>query len=236
MISHPHQCIFVHIPKTAGTSIESFFKKNLGLHPKAKAPLAISRNKVQAVGPPHLTHLKANEFYENCYVSEEQFDRYFKFSFVRNPWDRVVSFYKYSNLDLLISFHSFVTDELPKLMKERSYFYAPQYQFIYQDGEQLVDFVGRFENLQQEFEKVCDTLDISDSKLPHKRKTKVITLKKRARETYKKLKRRPRLLFDYSPDKIDSSDYKDYYKAGKNLKEKVYELYQNDIETFNYSF
>lgn len=236
MISHPHQCIFVHIPKTAGTSIELFFKKALGLPPKAKAPLTLSRNKVREIGPPHLTHLKAYEFYQNQYVSEEQFDTYFKFSFVRNPWDRVVSFYKYSNLDLLISFETFVMKELPKLIKERSYFYAPQYDFIYHEGKKLVDFIGRFENLQNDFNKVCDTLGISDFKLPHERKNKVITLKKRVNETYKKLKRRPRLLFKYSPDKIDSSYYKDYYAESESLKEKVYELYKNDIKKFNYSF
>lgn len=235
MISHPQECIFVHIPKTAGTSIELFFKNELDLPAKAKAPLVLSKNKVGEIGPPHLTHLKAHEFYENCFISEELFDSYFKFSFVRNPWDRVVSFYKYSNLNLLISFKTFVNNELPKLLKERSYFYAPQYDFIYQNGEKLVDFVGRFEQLQKDFDKVCDKLDISDSKLPHERKSKVMTIKKRCNEMYKKLKRRPGLVFKYRPDRIDSSNYRDYY-SNNSLKEKVYDLYKHDVEEFGYSF
>lgn len=236
MISHTHKCIFVHIPKTAGTSIELFFKKKLGLPPSAKAPLTLTRNKVKQIGPPYLSHLKAYEFYTNHYVSEDQFNTYFKFSFVRNPWDRVVSFYKYSHLNLLISFDTFVLKELPKLTNERSYFYATQYEFLYHNGEQLVDFIGRFENLQKSFDKVCDILGISESKLPHTRKRKILPIKKRASEMYKKLKRRPRLLLTYRPDPINSLDYREYYSMNKNLKERVYDMYKKDIEVFGYSF
>jgi len=38
-------------------------------------------------------------------------------------------------------------------------------------GECMVDFIGRFERLQDDFDKICDRVDIPRSKLPHKNKT-----------------------------------------------------------------
>src|SRR5579863_90564 len=61
-----HQCIFIHVPKTAGTSIAR----------------ALFDAPVSAV--PYLEYERANP---------SKFRRYFKFCFVRNPWDRLLSAY-----------------------------------------------------------------------------------------------------------------------------------------------
>ena len=68
MISHEHKFILVHVPKTGGTSIED----SLGLK-----------------GPRHNTALQYQEYFP------EYWERYFTFGMVRNPWDRVFSYYTY---------------------------------------------------------------------------------------------------------------------------------------------
>ena len=65
-----HRCIFVHVPKCAGVSISrSLFGSLVG------------------------THIAMKSF--QLIYTEEEFARYFKFAFVRNPWDRLVSAYRF---------------------------------------------------------------------------------------------------------------------------------------------
>ena len=77
MISHPHKFVFIHIPKTGGSSIETLF---LGKPQRRWAP-EINH---------YFQHATAAEL-RNRLMNRDNFDRYFKFAFVRNPWDRIVS-------------------------------------------------------------------------------------------------------------------------------------------------
>ena len=84
MISHKHKCIFIHIPKCGGTSIEdALFKPR---NERTIKDLWSGPNKYQTGG---LQHLMASHIIEE--VGGDLFDEYFKFSFVRNPWEKMVS-------------------------------------------------------------------------------------------------------------------------------------------------
>ena len=96
MICHDFRTIFVHVPKTAGQSVEMVFLNKLNLTWEQRAPLLLRPNSDPAKGPPRLAHLYASEYVSCGHISDEDFARYFKFSVVRNPWARAVSVYKFS--------------------------------------------------------------------------------------------------------------------------------------------
>ena len=62
MISHHQKCVFVHIPKNAGQSIEHVFINLLELTWETRAPLLLRRNEHPELGPLRLAHLKAEEY------------------------------------------------------------------------------------------------------------------------------------------------------------------------------
>lgn len=140
MISHKHNFIFIHIPRTGGTSIEEFF----GTHMWKDSP-----------DEKHLSAKEAKKLY-----GEEIWNSYFKFSFVRNPWDRVVSLWKSSLYIQTPSVYRFLL-----LFKPRPHEYKLSSYVDILDLE--LDFIGKFENLQNDFEIVLDKLGIKKAVLPH---------------------------------------------------------------------
>jgi hypothetical protein len=95
VICHQYRCVFVHIPKTAGMSIEQVFPDLLGLSWKARERLLLGRNEDPRQGPPKLEHLTAGDYLTCGHLTAAQFEWYFKVSFMRNPRDRIVPEYKY---------------------------------------------------------------------------------------------------------------------------------------------
>ena len=95
---------------------------------------------------------------------------FFKFSFVRNPWDRVVSAYEYlkGRGIINVSFKDFILSGIE--YTDVKWHYAITQFDIIGDGDStlLVDFVGRFEILQEDFNRVCKIIGIKPVKLPYK--------------------------------------------------------------------
>jgi len=170
MISHKHKFIFVHIPKNAGESMEICLG---GYEDKKK--LWGEENGVV------LQHLKACELQEK--LGDQVFNDYFKFSFVRNPFSKCLSeyFWEKTYLNESLNFNDWVKLKLgdfinhsennTKIMRQKHN--LEQYKFIYDALDNcLVDFVGRFENLQQDLNTICDKIGIPKQQLPHKNKSK----------------------------------------------------------------
>jgi hypothetical protein len=227
MICREYKCLFVHIPKVAGQSIEQFFMDLLQLDwDKDRTVLHLQSNDDPARGTEKLAHLSASEYVECGHLSREEYSDFFKFSFVRNPWSRILSEYRYRNYFHHLSFRDFVLNKFPKPAWGDKYRHVlPQYDMLYdQQGNLLVDFVGRFETLQQDFDRVCGHLGIADSRLPHRNRSN------------KKLRGLKRTLKNYlfmngeNQQRSLAEFYDDETRAA------VGEYYRKDIEVFGFEF
>ena len=233
MICKKHNCVFVHIPKVAGQSIEHVFLKLTNLTWKTRTPLLLRPNDNPELGPPRLAHLKARDYVRCGHMTAEEFASSYKFSFVRNPWDRVVSFYKYLAQREGLEFKEFVLKSLSNnLWKDRYWFVGPQWEFVCDAaGNVMVDFVGRFERLQEDFNQVCQALKLPPLEVPHVNKSK----KKRWRQHLK-----PGALLDWLKNREAARPlsgvkrYEEFYDD--ETRAVVAGLYRKDIELFGYGF
>jgi len=220
------------VPKTAGQSVEQVFIDLLDLTWATRAPLLLRKNKVPALGPPRLAHLTAEEYVRYKYLAPEQFDSYFRFAFVRNPWDRTVSFYKYLGESKKLGFKQYLVERFQtEIWEKLHWFVKPQSSFLYDDQDRLlVDYVGRFENLQADFNKICDRIGIGRTDLPCVNKSIKIPAKSvSGLSKVKKILGKPGNVITEEPRR-----YQDYYDD--ESRELVAALYSRDIELFGYRF
>jgi len=172
MISHSKRFIFIHNYKVAGSSITNVLAK-YEPHRWIRAALRKTGSEKYipflASFPQHATAL-----YVRRLIDEDVFNRYYKFTFVRNPWDWQVSLYHYMlqrkshyQYDLIrkMSFEDYVDWRVNHDLKLQSEWFEDD------EGNRIVDFVGQFENLENDFAKVCNALSI-EMRLPHKNRSK----------------------------------------------------------------
>jgi hypothetical protein len=229
MICKSFKCIFVHIPKAAGRSVEMYFMNRLNLereNTSHRQQLLLIDNTDPTRGTEKLSHLSAAEYVNGGYIAQPDFDDYYKFSFVRNPWSRLVSEYRYRNFLSHKSFKDFVMNKLPSPGWDDKYRHVmPQTEMLYDNnGNLLVDFVGRFERLQQDFMIVCEHLGFEDRQLPH-----INSSDKKSRE----IRRKARNLLHQNKES-SLHQYTDFYDD--ETRAQVTRLYQADIDNFGYEF
>jgi len=116
---------------------------------------------------PARNHASASEIISK--IGKEKFDACFSFGIVRNPWDWQVSMYNYGiesasnrNGKFLKRFKSF--DNYIRWRCQEDVHYQKDFLFS-ESGEQLVDFIGKYENLEEDFQKICENIGIA-AKLP----------------------------------------------------------------------
>jgi hypothetical protein len=186
------KCMFVHIPKCAGTSVrQSLFGRGGG-----HRPLETFRTMV----PP--------ELFKQC----------FKFTFVRNPWDRLVSAFFFMkkcdvernqrfarrHLSAFNDFDSFVRQWVTRKNVWSFTHFIPQHHFICIDQRLGVDFVGFYENLPEDFATVAEKIG------------------------------RPTKLRDENRLGGRAKDYRQYYND--ETRDIVAKAYAEDIALLGYSF
>ena len=196
-ISHLRKFIFFHIPKTGGTSISKCLK--------------LERRGVEYAWGSRRQHLTWQEMLVDEYVTEEQMSNYFKFSFVRNPFDRIVSCFLYQKrakeIDRNISFSKYVAiahERRGRNYIKRYFYFRPQCEFICRDGANILDFVGRFEYINRDFKDLMSYFDMKCPRLLHAQRSR----KRKSYQSY-------------------------YSKKSKNL---VRKMYAKDLDIFGYSF
>jgi len=165
-------------------------------------------------------HATATEIKEH-YASKEQWNNYFKFAIVRNPFDKIVSSYNWicrrikpCDLRDRLMFKDFVfrkgvfekmfnLDETD-LRLNNYHQIRPSVEYLFENNNLLIDYVGKFENLDDEWDFICEKLG-TKIKIPHRNK-----------------------------HSRDYKHYRDYYDD--ETKEFILKTYKKDLETFGYEF
>jgi hypothetical protein len=228
MISTQHKTIFVHIPKVAGQSIETLFLDDLGLDWEHRHELLMRIKKPNEKGPHRLAHLRAKDYVSLGYVDAPIFEAFFKFSFVRNPYARVLSLYHYLGYSRIISAEKFIEKVLAKKVKEDHFFYQSQYDYLYDDqGKRLVDYVGKLENISEDIEHVLAKTGLQGKKLPHVNKSE-----KGLKRGLAALITNPPLWTHLKLKKVFSKTK--VKELTQSEKEAIYQLYSKDFEHFAY--
>jgi hypothetical protein len=180
--------VFIHINKTAGTSIGN------------------------AIGLPVKHHQTAREIIAK--IGRDKWNTAYKFTLVRNPWDKVVSHYQYRRkrnktevATRNVSFSEWVKktygpDKDPFFYNNPKAF-QPQVEWLKDDqGRIAIDFIGKFESINDDFDQIKSIIGI-EAELPH------LNASKRA-------------------------GYQSYYDD--ETRQIVAQWFHEDIEAFGYSF
>jgi len=210
LISKSKKFLFVHIQKTAGRSFEAVLTENI----------------------PDLENFMGT--HDHALWAKEklsgEWNNYYKVGFVRNPWDRLVSWYtmirekgamtwkkrifgrrRYNDLTQYVlsnsnSFEEFIykcTDTIDDIDGRKSILYNQIDYLSDENGKLIVDFVGRFENIEEDSKKVFENLGFENASLPHKNSSK-------------------------------HRNYRTYYT--EETREEVRRRYSRDIDFFGYDF
>ncbi|HMA63194.1 MAG TPA: sulfotransferase family 2 domain-containing protein [bacterium] len=202
-IRHEQNIIFVHIPKTAGNSIT-----------RALSEADPIDNEKRKHSPKIAKHAKAFEI--KYLLGKKIWNSYFTFSFVRNPWDLMVSSYnwwkqkgakrvkRYRKVARKIEnmeFNDFMRSKYGRYMiNER---YGNYYDWLSENGEIIVDFIGKVESIDKDWQKICEINNLEHIEMPHINKSK-------------------------------RTDYRKYYNS--ETREIVGRRFHKSIEKFDYSF
>jgi hypothetical protein len=198
--------IFIHIYKCGGMSLRKLFTDNL-------ATLEINKS-----------HSTAKEIRDYCYACNGSFfwNTAYKFSFVRNPFDWAVSLYEFiknneshenyqdvKDMDFDIFCYWYCENVKNKKDNINGKFNTLTDFLFDSNGELLVDYVGKLENINNDIKIVCDRLKISNDNIhginvPHINQT------------------------DREPD------YRKYYN--ETSKKLITDTFYYDLVNFNYSF
>ncbi|ESQ85011.1 Sulfotransferase family [Asticcacaulis sp. AC466] len=207
IVSHRHRFIFAAVPKTGTHSVRQALREHLGDEDAEQVGLFVNKRfpweGLAAIRHGHLSLLQLRP-----YLGDEAFNGYFKFAFVRNPFDRFVSYCAFMLRD------SDTFQQRPREVMHHFLFEAPpEHHILFQpqasllasdDGKTLLtDTVGRVEDMQASYDAICARIGIPSRPL----------------------------------DRVNGSrhgDYRHYYD--QPLIDGVSARYAQDMEVFGYTF
>lgn len=222
IISHRLKYIFIHVPKTGGTSIQFLLENNpefecdvVGHFYNAKDKDFEEHPLMSKTLDVHAGAKKIKAYFDD---NNLDWDSYFKFGFIRNPWDLMVSQYCYfmqsldnqitteKNLELIKEFKNKPAKEFIKKITEHDYTNV----FLCEAKTHIpmIDYFGRLETINEDMNRIIQminpNLDVDNFKL-----TKENTTKRQR-------------------------DYREYYdEETKNI---VREVFKKTIELGDYEF
>ena len=206
IISHQHRFVFAAIPKTGTHSVRQALREHLSEEDLEQVGLFVNKRfpfeELAAIKHGHITLQQIRPF-----LGEEAFAAYYKFAFVRNPFDRFISYCAFmtradgaflKNPQQVMRYILFQSQPTQHIL------FQPQHTFVTgEDGALLADVVGRVEDMQGSYDAICERLGLPGAQL----------------------------------GQVNSSrrgSYRDYYDQA--LIDGVADVYRRDLELFGYGF
>lgn len=156
LISKDKQFVFFHIPKTAGGSMTALLSKYTDKQIDIK-----DKSKQGWMTQYHVSTKKQSFNSMHSFVDPHYNDHnckdMFSFSFVRNPYTRIVSLYKFLKRYRHLTFLGFC--QYLNVNKQAN---VNQYKYLTLQNEIPLDFVGRYENIKEDFNNVCEEIGIPE--------------------------------------------------------------------------
>jgi Sulfotransferase family len=206
IVSHKHRFIFVAVPKTGTHSVRQALRSHMGPDDMEQARLFVEKQ----FPMPELAALKHGHLSLNQvrpFLGEEDFGNYLKFAFVRNPFDRFISYCAFATSK------QGAFDHDPKGVMRHFLFvrpprghiiFRPQHSFLTgPNGELQTDILGKVETMQASYDAIATRLGIEPTALDHANRSR-------------------------------RGDYRDYYD--QQMIDGVAKIYARDLELFGYDF
>lgn len=206
IISHQHRFVFTAIPKTGTHSVRQALREHLSADDLEQVGLFVDKRfpfkELAAIRHGHISLQQIRPF-----LGEEAFTSYLKFAFVRNPFDRFVSYCAFmtrANGAFLANPQAVMRHVLFVAPPMQHVLFQPQHTFLADaNGQLLSDTVGRVEDMQASYDALCERIGIASASL----------------------------------GQVNSSrrgSYRDYYD--QQLIDGVAALYRRDLDLFGYEF
>jgi hypothetical protein len=171
LISDSHRFIFLRMRKVASRSMRAILQPLCIPRPPGRLQHVLSRARLVWDYHDYVFRAHDSILAARRRMPEENFSNYFKFAFVRNPWERLVSEYefilrnphhgRFKRVSKLDGFPGFIRMQIPR--KD-----AYQINMLCdRRGDMLMDFVGKLENLDDDWRTVCGRIGIAYQPLPH---------------------------------------------------------------------
>jgi len=169
MISFQKRFLFVHIPKTAGNSIQSVLRD---YSEDELVALRGEQDGIQRFGlrnPKYKIKKHSTLAEYRAALGDTEFDKLYRFTCVRNPWDRMVSYYFTPTQNTIAWDRKKFRKAIVKVLSAADYLRLDKGE---KDPFANINYIMRFENLADDFRAVCATLDISPAPLPRYNRSK----------------------------------------------------------------
>jgi hypothetical protein len=205
IVSKLHKFIFVAIPKTGTHAVRQALREHMGPEDMEQVRLFTEKRfPIPELAQLQHGHLSLKQL--RPFLEPGEFDSFFKFAFVRNPFDRFVSYCAF-----ITRMEGHFERDPQGVMRHylahpplQHILFRPQHEFLTgEDGALLTDYVGRTEQMQQSYDQICARIGIPPQPL----------------ERVNSSKRR---------------DYREYYD--ETLRDGVARFYAQDLELFGYEF
>lgn len=205
IVSAQHRFIFVAIPKTGTHAVRQALRAHLGPQDMEQVGLFVNRRMpipdLARIGHGHLTLQQVRPYFQ-----PQDFNGFFKFAFVRNPFDRFISYCAFMTRE-----HGQFDRDPQGVMRHfianppwQHILFQPQHSFVAgPNGALLTDYLGRVEAMQQSYDEAAERIGI-----PSRPLEKINASIRR--------------------------DYRDYYDQA--LIDGVAKLYARDLDCFGYEF